>query len=203
MSQEPTPGQLPEDPVRLALQLQRGDPAALEGVIRGLGPRIAAGLKKRHPALSAEDIEDVLSIASHRLWQARGQYDPDKGSLASWYFIIADNAARDALRKARRRVERSMDPDLLADREARGVVLEGETAISSLPELTQILRKLPALDRQILTGFAHADGAGRWAADLALELGMRPGTIRVRCRRIKEKIRKELHAAGVAEPLKS
>src|SRR5215471_17337087 len=85
--------------VQAALRLQQGDVSALELVLRTLGPRVAAGLQKRHPALGVEDIEDVLSAASHRLWQSRDQYDPSRGSLAAWFFIIADNLARDLIRK--------------------------------------------------------------------------------------------------------
>jgi RNA polymerase sigma factor (sigma-70 family) len=200
MFPEPTPGS--EDPVQLALQLKNGDPAALTGVIRALGPRVAAGLKKRHPSLTAEDIEDVLSIASHRLWQARFRYDAAKGSLRSWFFIIADNAAKDLLRKVKRQLERSMDLDLLPERESRKASQDSETEIGSWPapgvlgELGEILLRLPAVDHRIITGYAQAEGAGPWAAALAVELGMRPGTIRVRCRRIKEKIRRELQAGG-------
>src|SRR5262245_43251051 len=105
MSSSP-PGLPAEEPSRLALRLRQGDADALEAVLRTLGPRVAAGLKKRHPALGAEDIEDVLSVASHRLWQNRSQYDPARGSLASWFFIIADNLAKDVLKKEARRVER-------------------------------------------------------------------------------------------------
>jgi RNA polymerase sigma factor (sigma-70 family) len=200
MPQEPMPGLQGEDPLQLALQLKGDEPAALEGVIRALGPRVVAGLKKRHAALSAEDIEDALSIASHRLWEARALYDPAKGSLASWFFIIADNVAKDVLRKTNRRVERTVDPDLLAEREARSIIEEGEASIdSSWPELAQVLSRLPAVDHRIISGYARADGAGPWAAELALELGMRPGAVRVRCLRIKERIRKELQAAGPPE----
>jgi RNA polymerase sigma-70 factor (ECF subfamily) len=191
------PGLPAEDPQQLASQLKRGDPAALERAIRTLGPRVAVGLKRRHPTLSAEDIEDVLSTASLRLWQSRAQYDPAKGSLASWYFIIADNAAKDVLRKARRRGEQPMSLERLAGREARHVVADEGAPTPGMPELTRLVLQLPEVDQRIITGYADADGEGPWAATLGRELGMQPGAVRVRCLRIKERLRRELpHATS-------
>jgi RNA polymerase sigma factor (sigma-70 family) len=201
MPQEPMPGLSAEDPMQLALQLQRNEPRALEGVIRALGPRVAAGLKKRHPNLTAEDVEDALSVAVHRLWESRSRYDPAKGSLASWFFIIADNAAKDVLRKMSHRAERAVDPDRLAKRETPAILDEGEISTSAWPDLAQVLLCLPAVDHRIITTFAQTGGVGPWAAELGLELGMRSGAVRVRCLRIKERIRKKLQAAVVDGPL--
>jgi RNA polymerase sigma-70 factor, ECF subfamily len=192
MSTSPPSGLPPEDPLQLALRLRQGDEAALAAVLRTLGPKVAGGLKKRHPALAAEDVEDVLSVASLRLWQSRAQYRPEKGSLAAWFFIIADNVARDLLRKEARRPETPADVDQLpaADRRDR----EGP---AFPPGLSDLLLRLPDVDHRILSTYAQAGGDGPWAADLAEELGLRAGTIRVRCRRIKEKLRKEMQALQV------
>jgi DNA-directed RNA polymerase specialized sigma24 family protein len=108
----PTPPQHlpPEDPAMLTLRLQQGDEAALQAVIGTLGPRVAAGLKKRNPTLWTENIEDILSVASYRLWQSRTQFDPARGSLAIWFFVIADNLARDVVRKKNRTPEVTVGP---------------------------------------------------------------------------------------------
>jgi RNA polymerase sigma factor (sigma-70 family) len=198
MSERPPQGLAAEDMVQTALRLQGGDVSALETLIRVLGPRVAAGLQKRHSALSAEDIEDVLSAASHRVWQSRRQYDPTRGSLGAWFFIIADNLARDLLRRQARQPR----PCALA---ARLAAIEVVDPAEPLDEpscrkqmLDEILQTLPALDRWIITGFAEAGGEGPWAAELARDLGMRAGTIRVRCRRIKARLRKQLEAIPAA-----
>jgi len=183
----------PEEIAQLAARLVRGDVDALTAVIRTVGPRIGAGLTRRHPFLRAEDIEDVLSIASQRLWESRAQYDPARGSLTAWFFIIADNAAKDLVKKEARRLEQSAeishlrapDADLAAVPAAEG---------SAEQSLHAILLGLPQVDHRIIWAYAEAGGAGAWAADLSRELGMRPGTIRVRCRRIKERIKKAMHA---------
>src|SRR6266849_6742968 len=114
MSQIPPQRLASDENEQTALRLQQGDVSALEVVLRTLGPRVAAGLQKRHPALGVEDIEDVLAAASHRLWLARDQYDPLRGSLAAWFFIIADNLARDLIRKESRLPLQGLEADQLA-----------------------------------------------------------------------------------------
>jgi RNA polymerase sigma-70 factor (ECF subfamily) len=197
MPRTPTPAPPSDEALRLAAGLRNGEVQALEGVIRTLGPRIAAGLSRRHPSLRTEDIEDVLSVASHRLWESREQYEPSRGSLAAWFFIIADNVACDLVRKEARRLERPAKVDHLAAPVAPRPweASEGDPAE---PELHEILGDLLPVDRRIISAYAHAGGAGAWAADLSRELGMRAGTIRVRCRRIKERLRKALHARQAA-----
>src|SRR5262249_8729773 len=113
MSTSPPSGLPPEEPQQLALRLKQGDEAALAAVLRTLGGKVAGGVKKRHPLLGAEALEAVLAVASLRLWQSRDQYRPERGSLAAWFFVIADNAARDLLRKEARRPELPADLDRL------------------------------------------------------------------------------------------
>jgi RNA polymerase sigma factor (sigma-70 family) len=189
-----TPVPPADELLQLADGLKQGDVRALEAVIRTLGPKIAAGLARRHPTLRAEDIEDVLSVASHRLWESRAQYDPSRGSLAAWFFVIADNAAKDVVRKASRRLEQPADVAQLPAPTARPENAAGESARQ---ELHDILFALPPLDHRIISAYAHTGGEGAWAADLSRELGMRAGTIRVRCQRIKDRIRKEMYARSV------
>jgi RNA polymerase sigma factor (sigma-70 family) len=151
---------------------------------------------RRHPHLSPEDIEDVLSVASQRLWESRTQYDAARGSLAAWFFIIADNAAKDLVKKEARRLERPADlehfamPSAAAEEQAEEQPGESDAQQG----LYAILNTLPALDHRILRAFAEAGGTGPWAADLSRELGIRPGTLRVRCQRIKERIKKAMTA---------
>jgi RNA polymerase sigma-70 factor (ECF subfamily) len=182
--------------VQLALRLKQGDESALQAVLQTLGPKVEGGLKKRHPSLRAEDLEDVFAMASLRLWQSRSQYDPARGSLASWFFIIADNLARDLVRKEKRRPEILRDPDQLPDRHGGAGGDEAQEAFPGRNELNKILKRLPHVDHQIISVYARTGGQGPWAADLAEDLGLSAGAIRVRCHRIKEKIRKEMAALG-------
>jgi RNA polymerase sigma-70 factor (ECF subfamily) len=190
----PPPGLPPEDPLLLGQRLKQGDETALRAVIQLLGPRVAGGLKKRHPTLHAEDIEDVLSDASLRLWVSRGQFDPARGSLASWFFIIADNAARDLLRKEARRAELTADLDWTAVPDRAECGAGPDTTLPWEGTLAAILGALPKVDHLILTAYAQAGGEGPWAAGLVSDTGLSAGAIRVRCHRLKKKIRKQLLA---------
>ena len=182
----------PDELSALAGKLASGEVDALATVLRSIGPKISAGLIRRHPHLSTEDIEDILSVASQRLWESRTQYDAARGSLAAWFFIIADNAAKDLVKKEVRRLERPAELEQFPMPSA--AVPEESTDGDPQQGLHAILSALPALDHRIIWAFAEAGGTGPWAADLSRELGIRPGTLRVRCRRIKERIKKAMHA---------
>lgn len=185
------PAASPDELAALAVRLAGGEADALAGVLRLVGHKIAAGLMRRHPLLSPEDIEDILSIASQRLWESRTQYDPARGSLAAWFFIIADNAAKDFAKKEARRLEK---PAELAYFPMPKSATAEEPESDAQQGLHDILVALPALDHRIIWAYAEAGGDGPWATDLSRELGIRPGTLRVRCRRIKERIKKAMHA---------
>jgi RNA polymerase sigma factor (sigma-70 family) len=195
---QPTPhqGPTPEDPLLLALRLKQGDESALGTVLQTLGPKVEGGLRKRHPTLRAEDLEDVLSQASHRMWQARAQFDPGKGSLASWFFIIADNLARDLVRRETRQPALVTNLDQLPERLGKSREDDGEEPIVPGKELDEILQKLAFVDHRIISEYARAGGEGPWAAGLAEDLGLSAGAIRVRCHRLKKKIRQEMLALG-------
>ena len=104
---------------------------------------------------------------------------------------MAKEVIKDALKKDARRLEQAADMSGLAAPAAAEADADSRPA-RRLGELDEILLGLPAVDHRIITAYAHAGGDGPWAADLAGELGLRAGTIRVRCRRIKERIRREM-----------
>jgi RNA polymerase sigma factor (sigma-70 family) len=191
VASEPSP--CPDELAALIGKLARGEADALAPILRSVGPKIAAGLMRRHPHLSPEDIEDILSVASQRLWESRTQYDATRGSLAAWFFIIADNAAKDLVKKEARRLERPADLEQFA-MPASAAAEEPASDSEAQLGLHAILSALPAVDHCIIRAFAEAGGTGPWAADLSRELGIRPGTLRVRCRRIKERIKKAMSA---------
>ncbi len=189
VASEPVPAL--DELAALAGKLASGEPDALAAILRSIGPKIAAGLMRRHPHLSPEDIEDILSVASQRLWESRTQYDAARGSLAAWFFVIADNAAKDVVKKEARRLERPAELEYFPMPQPTTTEEAGDDGQQGLHA---ILSALPALDHRIIWAFAEAGGTGPWAADLSRELGIRPGTLRVRCQRIKERIKKAMHA---------
>jgi DNA-directed RNA polymerase specialized sigma24 family protein len=119
--------------------------------------------------------------------------------LAAWFFIIADNLARDLIRKESRLPTQSLDADRFAAPWTEGFRDNANVEGSPTSQMLDgILEGMTPLDRCIITGFAEAGGDGPWASELAQELGLRAGTIRVRCQRIKARIRKQLQAAETA-----
>lgn len=102
----------------VAERLVAGDEAALEEILRAHGPVIRVVLGRKYQGvLQAADVEDVLSVALYRVWKNRTRYDDAKGALRTWFFRIADNAARDVLKHGwfkARRMEVGTDPGALA-----------------------------------------------------------------------------------------
>jgi len=43
--------------------------------------------------LDTADIDDALSQAAARVWRAGPRFDPAKGTLRAWYYVIARNCA--------------------------------------------------------------------------------------------------------------
>src|SRR4051794_27404104 len=94
---EPRPPE--EENNRLGIALLEDDESALEDILRLYGPDVTKVLHAKYTlrrgVLTLEDIEDVVIIALHRLWEARASYDDRKQTLRAWFFCIADNAAKD------------------------------------------------------------------------------------------------------------
>src|SRR5687768_2460640 len=82
----------------LALRLMTGDEDALRDVLRYLAPSVMSCLRgKYQKLLSAEDIEDVVSMALFDLWEYRHKYDDQKASLWTIYYLFADRTAQDVI----------------------------------------------------------------------------------------------------------
>lgn len=180
----------------LERRLIESDESALEDVRRSLCPLVRKRLRSRFQgSLSEADLDDVLSTAIYRLWMYRDRFDPNKGRLPTWFYIIARSAAIDFLRAGtRQQFQHVNDHDI---EEASVRKMRDESTVRELketPTLTiEILRaaiaKLPALDQEILLAFANSNGESNWAANLAPRLRMPPSTIRSRKFRALDKVR--------------
>lgn len=99
----PAAGQRPDrdqDTIRL---LMRGDPEALRRILVDHGGVVLGLLRKEFiNVLDQQEIEDALSRASMRVWRSGKAYDPSRGSLAAWLYVIARNCARTVLEVKRR-----------------------------------------------------------------------------------------------------
>jgi RNA polymerase sigma-70 factor (ECF subfamily) len=176
------------DPYERALaeltnRLVAGDSEVLAGILRLLGGRTQRAIRRRlRGMLNEADYDDVLSIALFRLWQRRDYFDPKRSRLDQWFYVVARNAAIDLLRARRLRPEETM-----GDRVER--VAAPTQSVKSLIEpsrarrdLERALKEVSELDRRILL-------SGLTETELSLELGLKPGAIRVRRLRSKRKLR--------------
>lgn len=182
-------------------RLLANDESVLETLVRNLGPAIEAMLWERFPLLRPY-AEDLLVESLYRLWVRRRDYDPSKGSLSTWWWTIAQNAARDLLRAGwqQARACEAAGTAWIEQAADTPVDEDGEDSQSTPSPAEQafweILAGLSEVDRRIILFHAQVDGAGHWAADLAGELGISAGAIRVRRLRIVERIRLEMQKRG-------
>lgn len=204
--------------LRLAVALLDNDERALEEILRLYGPDILDTLHnkftKRMGVLRYEDIEDVVSVALRRLWDARADYDDSKGSLRAWFYRIAENLAMDVLKHGwykARRLERNVGQDNL--QEAAGVA-----PVSQEPQkrdakrkqskeesdIRLVLSKLPEAQRHIvMADSASRDGKASNEL-LADELGIPAAHVRSYRTRAYATIRRETKKLGheIPEPRK-
>ena len=100
----------------VALRLMYSDESVLADILGFYGPPLEKVIVLRFKRLSIEDAEEIVSDAVFRLWQHREHYDPDKASVRTLLYRIADNKAKDVLalgwQQARKR-ESEADPEFL------------------------------------------------------------------------------------------
>ena len=200
---------LTQDP-DLGERLRAADEQTLAEILRLYGPFVIAILRSRFQGvLSLNDIDDVVSIALFRLWQARENYDGMKSSLRVWFLRIAENAARDVLKfgwhKARRK-EVSTEPPRLAeyaDPRKNGHAEAAEIGLLERPEqsdLREILADLPEAQRRIVLADALSRDRVASSEYLAAELEIPVASVPVYRKRAIDKIRKELKRRGYKVP---
>jgi RNA polymerase sigma factor (sigma-70 family) len=194
----------------LGERLRAADEQTLAEILRLYGPFVIAVLRTRfHGVLCASDIDDILSIALFRLWQARENYDGMRSSLRVWFLRIAENAARDVLKfgwhKARRK-EVSTEPPRLAeyaDPQRNGRAETRDNGLLERPEqsdLREILADLPEAQRKIILADAQSRDRVASSEYLAAELEIPAASVPVYRKRALDKIRKELRRRGYDIP---
>ena len=181
------------------------DERALEAMLVESGGQVKGSLLQRYTtAFSAADVDDVMAIAVERVWRKRSKFDPRKGTLRAWFFRIADNTARDVLRygwfKARKlevAVEQGAFDSICAGNSQKSPPPTVDREPSALErgirdELLQLLGKLPEPQRRILWADALSSSGPVPTADLARELNLSRGTVRVYRAKALARLRSEL-----------
>jgi RNA polymerase sigma factor (sigma-70 family) len=176
--------------------------ADLAELLRHAGPQVKGALLNRFaPTLKLEDVEDVFSIALHRVWKHRARFDAQKSSLKTWFYCIAQRAALDFLKlgwqKARQlEVEwteppASQSPASPDEESAENSPTIGPNGMQQA--LQTAMAQLSDVQRQII--WADALGAkqgGISSEQLGSELGIPAGTVRVYRKRAMERLRQIL-----------
>jgi RNA polymerase sigma-70 factor, ECF subfamily len=161
-----------EDRDRLA-RVASGDAAALGELYDRYG-RVVFGMAYAMLG-SPEAAEEVAQDAFERMWRDARSYQPDRGSVRTWLFAIARNAAIDRYRRTAPRTapERPLDDGAeLADPDAE-VFLERAVRAGRVRDA---LRALPVEQRTVIVlsfygGYAQSEIASRLQVPLGTVKG--------------------------------
>jgi RNA polymerase sigma-70 factor (ECF subfamily) len=171
---------------RTAEGLRSGDPRALEAVHAQCGATVFGYL--RHVLRDRAAAEDVHQQVFTEIWRRGGQYDAERGSLATWALTIARSRAVDELR--RRRPE-PLDPAHMP--EASGPA--PQDAALDRWRMAHLLGRLPSDERDLLRLRFYAELT---QTEIAEHTGLPLGTIKSRMVRGLERLRGLLDEEGVA-----
>lgn len=165
---------------KLMERLKAGDPDALGQLIgrwRGRAESYAIGIL--HDPQAAED---AVMEAFSRLYAARFRYEP-KCAFGTWFLTVVRRICIDQLRRDQNRpVPMTEIPEIPVD-SAENEALKRMTWLDRL----SALGNLDETDRRLLLGTALEGCSTR---ELAGELGLSDGQIRVRLHRIRKRLKK-------------
>lgn len=168
---------------------EHGDDAALLARAAGGDQHAFGALVERHAGMVlavcrrhlGEDAEDAAQEAFVKAWRAAATYS-GRASVRTWLYRIAVNAARDRLRRQRRRpAAADLTVDDLAASLADPAGLDEQLAERGLdPDLRSALTRLPPEQREAVV---LADVLGVPHAEIAERQGVAPGTVKSRLHR--------------------
>ncbi|KRA39330.1 hypothetical protein ASD81_03020 [Nocardioides sp. Root614] len=164
------------------------DPGLMEAFYREHAETVKTFLARR-----IADPHQVADLTADIFLAAIGsadRYRPDEGAPLPWLLGIARNAVADATRRRARRLraESRIQGRRLLDEDATARIAERIDAERLTRALYDALAALPARDRRLMELVA-VDGLS--VTDAAAELGVKPGTARVRLHRSRARV--QLH----------
>lgn len=201
------------DQLELAFRLMENDQTALAEILTHFGGGIMRFLEASYPSFNMHDAEDVLSIAIHKLWERRHQYDESEGQLQTYLYKIADNTAKDIFKcgwaKARELPDDFGDEnrvDLIAeylppeDESKRQRKDREKKFRNELAALHSIIDELPTKERQVILSDVQAKDRVSDASKLAVELRIAIGSVRGYRSRAWKTIRTKMRELGYELP---
>jgi RNA polymerase sigma-70 factor (ECF subfamily) len=161
-----------------------GDVTAFDAIYSRHGAALHAYFRRMTRSQAAAD--DLLQVTFVHLVKARGRYARGE-PLAPWLFSIGRNAARDYLRLARHKVERSADEQTLAAHSGAA-----EQDLADPGEVKAVREALDALPPQQREAVVLHQIEGLPFEEVGRVLGIRAGAAKVRAHRGYEKLRQIL-----------
>ena len=173
----------------------------LESIIREHASAVRDILIPRYRGgLTPADIDDVVATASHRLWKHRAEFSKLRSPRA-WFVRIADNVARDVLRygwQKARQLEIAAEKAYLESFSPAEEIETPEIDPQLVEKIRTAVEALPENQRKIIWADALSRDGNIAAEDLARELGIPAGTVRVYRKRALDTLRKLLTKHGLA-----
>ncbi len=162
---------------------EHGDRDAFARLFNWFAPRVKAQLALAGAGESAEELVQEVML---KVWRRAAQFDPARGSAATWIHAIARNALVSHRRAPQRAEQPSADVDLDADLglDEAGVVGDRGPEEAALQMewrrvLGSALKALPPEQYDVLRG---AYFSGRTLRDVAEERKVSLGTVKTRAR---------------------
>ena len=207
-----------EQNTRLAVRLLDSDASVLGEILRLYAPDIIESLfsrfSKRMGVLTFEDIEDAVSVALRKLWDARESYDDTKQSIRVWFYCIAEHVAIDVLKRGwytARKLEENIGQDRLEESPQQSSSVdaapnsgESRKMEKEASDLNAVVNKLPDAQRKIVLADAACRNGNASNEFLADELSIPAAHVRVYRGRAYSTIRREMRKLGheIPEPAK-
>ena len=205
MEKSLTPQELQDE---IALKIFEDDESALSDILLNYAPPIISIMtKKFKDQLNEQDIEDIVSISLMKFWNKRQSYDDKKGTIKAFFYIIAENTAKDYLRlgwyKAKQKeviLEKEyIEQSLVCEEHTNQLNHDtdcDEPSDETTKAIRQALDELPEIQRKIILADTMA-GCEISSAELGKQLGGIPATtIRVYRKRAKEALYQAMKKRG-------
>ena len=147
------------------------DKEGLHLLIERYGGRLKAFLFKRFRSVLQEgELAEALNVTFDKAWRFADRYEEGKGTLASWCIRIAQNAAKDIIKRETKYRAKNLEYDSAHDpadpHDDDEVAPEDRSDDPRSEYLRQAIQNLPALQKAIIEADLAADGladAGRLA----------------------------------------
>ena len=148
----------------IVLMMATQDRGGLRLLIERYGGRLKAFLFKRFGSLLQEgELDEALNVTFYNAWRFADRYDESKGTLASWCIRIAQNAAKDIVRRETKYRDKNLEYDPSYDPadphegDAAGPAADAEDV--KLDHLRHVIQELPPLQKAIIEADLAAGGS--------------------------------------------